>query len=73
MPDLLTWPADLLLGIGAGIAGWFVSKDEPSFEALQMMLATLVLAALVASIVYGQTLAELVRSALQARRKRRHS
>ncbi len=73
MPDWLTWPADLLLGIGGVIASWFVSKDEPSFVAVQMMVATLVLAALVASIVYGQSLAEFVRLALQANRKRQHS
>jgi hypothetical protein len=73
MPDWLTWPADLLLGIGGIITSWFISKDESSFEGIQTMVAILLLAALVASIVHGQTLAEFVRLALQASRKRRHS
>jgi hypothetical protein len=72
MPDWLTWPADLLLGIGGIITSWFVSKDESSFVGIQTMVAMLVVAALVASIVYGQSLAEFGRLALQASRKRRH-
>jgi hypothetical protein len=73
MPDWLTWPADLLLGIGGIITSWFISKEETSFVGIQTMVAILLLAALVASIVHGQTLAEFVRLALQASRKRRHS
>jgi hypothetical protein len=73
MPDWLTWPADLLLGIGGIITSWFISKDESSFEGIQTMVAILLLAALVASIVHGQTLAEFARLALQDSRKRRHS
>ena len=73
MPDWLTWPADLLLGIGGIITSWFISKDESSFVDIQTMVAILLLAALVASIVHGQSLTEFVRLALQAGRKRRHS
>jgi hypothetical protein len=73
MPDWLTWPADLLLGIGGIVTGWFVGKDEVSFEGIQTMVAILLLAALVAWIACGQSLAEFVRSALQARQKNRHS
>ena len=71
MPDWLTWPADLLLGIGGLVTSWFVGKDEASFVGIQTMVAILALAVLVASIVYGQSLAEFVRSALQARRRTR--
>ncbi len=69
MPDWLTWPADLLLDIGGTIAGWFVSKDENSFMTIQMMVSTLVLAAVVASFVYGRSLARFVRLVFRASRK----
>ncbi len=71
MPDWLTWPADLLLRIGGIITSWFVGKDEISFAGIQTMAAILALAALVASIVYGQSLAEFAWLALQSRRRRR--
>ncbi len=70
MPDWLTWPADLLLDIGGSIAGWFVSKDENSFMTIQMMVSALVLAALVASIVYGRSLAKFVRLVFRVSRKK---
>ena len=73
MPDWLAWPAELLLGIGGLITSWFVGKDEASFVGIQTMVAILLLAALVASIVYGQSLAEFARLALRDSRKRRHS
>jgi hypothetical protein len=38
MVDWLTWPADLLLSAGGILAGWFASKDTPSYTALQMAL-----------------------------------
>ncbi|HYW61006.1 MAG TPA: hypothetical protein VE909_10800 [Xanthobacteraceae bacterium] len=62
MPEWLSWPADLLLGAGAVIAGWFVDQNEPSFIVIQMMVATLVLAGIVALIVYWSSLAEFWRS-----------
>jgi hypothetical protein len=62
MLDWLTWPADLLLRIGGVVAGWFFSKDATSFTVVQMMVATLVLAALVALLVFWQTLFEYWRS-----------
>lgn len=58
MLDWLTWPADLLLNAAGSIAGWFVSKDVPSFVVIQMMVATLVLAAIVSAIVFWQSLVE---------------
>jgi len=58
MLDWLSWPADVLLNAGAVVASWFVSKDAPSFVVVQMMVATLVLAAVVSALVYWQSLVE---------------
>ena len=67
MLDWLTWPADVLLAVGSVVASLFVSKDAPSFVVIQMMVATLVLAAFVALIVYWQALADYWRSRWKAR------
>jgi hypothetical protein len=64
MLDWLTWPADQLLRIGGG---WFFSKDATSFTVVQMMVATLVLAAFVALLVFGQSLFEYCRSLWKTR------
>jgi hypothetical protein len=58
MLDWLTWPADLLLNAGAHVASWFVGEDATSFSLIQMMFATLVLAAVVATCVYWRSLVE---------------
>jgi hypothetical protein len=62
MLDWLSWPADLLLNAGGVVASWFVSKDAPSFVVVQMMVATLVLAAIVSVFVYWQSLVEFWQS-----------
>ena len=62
MLDWLSWPADLLLNAGGVVASWFVSKDAPSFVVIQMMIATLVLAAVVSAFVYWQSLVEFWQS-----------
>jgi hypothetical protein len=62
MLDWLSWPADLLLNAGGVVASWFVSKDAPSFVVVQMMVATLVLAAIVSVFVYWQLLVEFWQS-----------
>jgi hypothetical protein len=49
MLDWLTWPAGQLLRTGGVVAGWFSSKDATSFTVIQMMVATLVLAAFAAA------------------------
>jgi membrane protein YdbS with pleckstrin-like domain len=64
--DWLTWPAALLLRVGAVVASWFVSEDAPGFPVMQMMVATLVLAALVSLIVYLQSLTGFLRSLWKA-------
>jgi hypothetical protein len=51
MLDWLLWPAELLLAIGAAVASLFTSKDTINFVLIQMMVATLVLAAIVLLIV----------------------
>jgi Tfp pilus assembly protein PilV len=53
---MLDWLANLLLSAGAGVADLFVSQDEPGFAVIQMMIATLVLAAVVTAVVYWQSL-----------------
>ena len=67
MLDWLTWPADQLLRIGGVVAGWFFSKDATSFTVVQMMFATLVLAAFVALLVFWQRLVEYCRSLWKTR------
>jgi hypothetical protein len=62
MLDWLTWPADLLLSAGGAVASLFVSPDEPSFLLIQMMVATLVLAAIASMIVWSQSLVDYLRS-----------
>jgi len=71
MVDWLAWPADLLLGASAAVARWFVSEDRPNFVLIQMMVATLVLAALVALLVYAQSLVRYCQSVLKAQRTKR--
>jgi membrane protein YdbS with pleckstrin-like domain len=71
MLDWLTWPANLLLSAGADVASWFVSKDAPSFLVIQMMVATLVLAAVVSLIVYWQSWSEYWSSRWQTPRMKR--
>ena len=61
MLDWLTWPADQLLRIGGVVAGWFFSEDATSSTVVQMMFATLVLAAFVALLVFWQRLVEYCR------------
>jgi hypothetical protein len=59
---LATWPAEQLLRIGGVVAAWFFSKDATSFTVVQMMVATLMLAAFVTLLVFWQSLLEYCRS-----------
>ena len=52
MVDWLTWPAELLLSAGGIIADWFAGKNTPSFLALQIGFAMLVLAAIVSLFAF---------------------
>jgi len=61
MLDWLTRPADWLLSAGGFVASWFFSEDATSFTVVQMMFATLVLAAFVALLVFWQRLVEYCR------------
>jgi hypothetical protein len=65
--DWLTWPADLLLRIGGYVASWFFSEEATSFTVIQMMFATLVLAAFVCLVVCWQTLVQYCRSLRKTR------
>ena len=62
MLDWLTRPAEFLLNAGGVVASWFFSKDAVSFTVVQMMFATLMLAAFLSLIVFWQTLVEYWRS-----------
>ena len=55
-------PRTLLLSAGGVVASWFFSKDATSFTVVQMMFATLMLAAFLSLIVFWQTLVEYWRS-----------
>jgi hypothetical protein len=50
------------LSAGGFVASWFFSKDATSFTVVQMMFATLMLAAFLSLIVFWQTLVEYWRS-----------
>ena len=54
MIDWLTRPADWLLSVGGFVASWFFSKDATSFTVVQMMFATVILAAFLSLIVFGK-------------------
>jgi hypothetical protein len=60
MLDWLTWPADFLLNTAAVLASWFVNKDSWNFVTIQMALAVLLLAVVVALIAYWQWLVHWV-------------
>jgi hypothetical protein len=68
MLDWLTWPANLLLNTAAVIESWFVSKASVNFGLIQMALAVLLLAAVVALIAYWQWLVQWVVASLRSRR-----
>ena len=55
MVDWLTWPAELLLSAGGIVASWFVSKDAPSFPAIQMGFGLVVLATVVSLFAFLPT------------------
>ena len=65
--DWLTRPADWLLKAGGFVDGLFFSEDATSFTVVQMMFATVVLAAFVCLIVFWQSLIEYWRSLRKAR------
>ena len=67
MLDWLSWPADALLYIGGIVASWIVSRDAPDFIVVQMMIATLVLAAVVATVVYWQSFVEFWKTVWKSR------
>jgi hypothetical protein len=49
---MITWIVRGLLVAGGTIASWFVAKDAPAFGVVQMMVATLLLALVVAVIAF---------------------
>jgi len=73
MLDWLTWPADWLLNAGAAVAGLFFGADEPNFVVVQMMVATLILAAVVSLMVFWRGLVEFCRTRWKDLRTQRPS
>jgi predicted MFS family arabinose efflux permease len=71
--DWLTWPADVLLGVAGVVASWVLGRNAPAFPILQMMLATLLLAAVVLVIVCWRPVAEYLRMRWKHPRARRPS
>ena len=71
--DWLTKPADWLLSVGGFVASWFINQDTDGarFAGMQMMVATLVLAAAVALIIYWREVVSFLRSRWQTRRSGR--
>lgn len=67
--DWLSKMADWLLGAGGAVAGLFVGKDAASFAVVQMMVATLVLAAIVLLIVYWQSVVDYIAGRRQNRKE----
>ena len=55
---MIRWITGLLLAAGGIVASWILDKDSPDFPLVQMMIATLVLAAVVGAIVYWRSLLE---------------
>lgn len=55
---ILSWLIRPLLIVAAVIAGWFVAEDAPNFGIVQMVIAVLLIAALVALAAFWETLAE---------------
>jgi hypothetical protein len=62
MLDWIYWPATLLLDMAATLTILFVARDAPGFPVVQMMIATLLLAAIVAVAMYLQLLIEFLRT-----------
>jgi hypothetical protein len=73
MLDWLTWPADLLLNAGAAVASLFFGADEPNFAVVQMMVATLILAAVVSLMVFWRAIVEFCRARWKSLRTQRPS
>ena len=49
---MISWAVRALLMAGGAVTGWFVAKDAPGFGVIQMMVATLLLALIVAVIAF---------------------
>jgi type II secretory pathway component PulJ len=49
---VISWAVRLLLIAAGTVTSWFVAKDAPGFGVIQMMVATLLLALVVAVIAF---------------------
>jgi hypothetical protein len=60
--DLIDWLANSLSRAGAAVASWFVSQDAPNFDFFSGLMAVLLLATIVLTIVFSQSLLDYWRS-----------
>jgi hypothetical protein len=49
---VISWAVRLLLIVAGSVTSWFVAKDAPGFGVIQMMVATLLLALVIAVIAF---------------------
>jgi hypothetical protein len=49
---MISWLARGLLIVGGSITSWFVTKDSPQFGVIEMAVATLLLALIVAVVAF---------------------
>jgi hypothetical protein len=59
---MIDWLANSLSRAGAVVASWFVSQNAPDFDFFSGLMAVLLLAVIVLTIVFSQSLLDYWRS-----------
>ena len=59
---MIDWLANSLSRAGAVVASWFESPDAPNFDFFSGLMAVLLLAAIVLTLVFSQSLLDYWRS-----------
>ena len=65
---ILSWLIRPLLVVAAAIAGWFVAEDAVNFTIVQMVVAVVLIAALVALAALWEVIADRIRDARKSTR-----
>lgn len=58
---IISWLIRPILFVAAIIAGWFVASDAPNFSVVQMAVAVLLIAGIVAIAAFWETVADWLR------------
>lgn len=58
---IISWLIRPILFLAAIIAGWFVASDAPNFSIVQMAIAVLLIAGIVAIAAFWESLADWFR------------